>query len=146
MDEPDSIEVYYPAGMQLVLLIGVPCLGLISLWMLTRPPWEDGVSGGQVLAGWALGSATAYHTFIGWRVLHYIRCKVLLWPDRLEVVFPGRRRAYAPEQLLPPEQYAFAASIRFRLQTGEEVLFASTSKKNVHVLVQYNLLYSDEEA
>lgn len=144
MDEQDVVEVYYPLWMQCVLLIGLPAMALISLWMLSRPLWEEGLSDGQVLAGLVLGSATSYQTAIGWRVLRYIRCKVLLWPDRLEVVFSDRRKAYSPEQLSPPEEYGFAAATRFRLRTGEEILFASTSMKNVNVLMQYNLLFSGE--
>lgn len=130
----DRIDAYYPVWVQVVSLVGIPALGLIALWLLTRPLWESGIGTKQFLSGAALGAAVLYQCAIGWRALPYMRVRMTASVRGLEIVSGNVRRTVAWSELALPKDYTFAGTTRLSLRSGEDIIFAFDNMKNVGIV------------
>jgi hypothetical protein len=99
--------------------------------LISRPIWEEGIGTAQFAAGAALGLAVLYQCIIGWRTLRYIRVRMRLSADALEIVSDSSPRKFSWEQLATPKEYTFAGATRFDLRDGEILLYAFDNMKNL---------------
>ena len=134
MSADDRVEVYYPAWVQLICVIGIPALGLAGLWLLTRPLWEGGLGMGQFLVGAVFGAAVLYQCAIGSRALPYLRVRMTASERGLEVVSGGARRTFFWSEFALPKDYTFAGTTRLSLRTGEVIIYAFDNMKNLGII------------
>lgn len=134
MSERKTVEVYYPIWLQVVSLLGVPALTVVSLWLISRPVWEEGIGRSQFLVGVVLGCAVLYQCAIGWRALCYLRVRMIASDDGLEIISGRSRRRFSWNVLAAPKEYSFATTTRFQLRSGEILIYAFDNMKNLDLL------------
>jgi len=129
----DEIQVYYPAWIKVLGIIGLPLMAFVAIWFGLRPLLETDLTDAQIVLFPLLGLAVLYQCTIGFRCFKYLNSVLVLHDQGVDLHHKGKIIKYSWNEL-SVKSYSFATTTQIKCKNGTTVAYLSDGLPNLKLL------------